>query len=250
MDDTAPRAVRHLDRPGGRVAYDVAGQGPLVLLVPGMGDLRSTYRHLVPALRGAGYRVAVGGERRVAVSVPAVLVGSSMGAGAAVWAAAERPDLVLGLVLVGPFVRDPNTGAAARRGLRLAMTPLWAATVWKSYLPRLYAGTRPADFDAHRDQVVASLRRPGYARAFSRTTRVGHAEAAARLGQVRSPALVVMGALDPDFPSPADEAEWVAGRLGGRVEMVPGAGHYPHSQRPDLTAAAVLDFLARVGTGA
>jgi len=37
----------------------VTGTGPLVVAVPGMGDLRSTYRDLVPALVAAGYRVAV-----------------------------------------------------------------------------------------------------------------------------------------------------------------------------------------------
>ena len=53
-----PKATRYLSVPGGRIAYDVAGDGPLVLLVPGMGDLRGTYRFLVPALVAAGYRVA------------------------------------------------------------------------------------------------------------------------------------------------------------------------------------------------
>ena len=48
----------YLSRPEGRIAYDVAGDGPLVVLVPGMGDLRATYRFLAPALREAGYRVA------------------------------------------------------------------------------------------------------------------------------------------------------------------------------------------------
>jgi pimeloyl-ACP methyl ester carboxylesterase len=47
-----------LDRPEGRVGYDVAGDGPLVVLVPGMGDLRAAYRFLAPALRDADYRVA------------------------------------------------------------------------------------------------------------------------------------------------------------------------------------------------
>ena len=47
-----------LTRPGGRVAYDVAGDGPLVILVPGVGDLRSSYRFVTPSLREAGYRVA------------------------------------------------------------------------------------------------------------------------------------------------------------------------------------------------
>jgi len=45
---------------------------------------------------------------------------------------------------------------------------------------KLYAGRRPADFGDYRDQVVASLRRPGYARAFSLTTRTSHHRPAAR----------------------------------------------------------------------
>src|SRR5947209_18527572 len=48
----------YLTRPGGRIGYDVSGEGPLVILVPGMGDLRTAYRFLAPALRAAGYRVA------------------------------------------------------------------------------------------------------------------------------------------------------------------------------------------------
>jgi pimeloyl-ACP methyl ester carboxylesterase len=52
-----------------------------------------------------------------------------------------------------------------------------------------------------------------------------------------------MGEKDPDFPDPKEEAEWIARRLDGEVVMVPDAGHYPQSQRPDLTADAVLHFL-------
>jgi pimeloyl-ACP methyl ester carboxylesterase len=48
----------YLVRPDGRIGYDVAGTGPLIVLVPGMGDLRAGYRFLAPALRAAGYRVA------------------------------------------------------------------------------------------------------------------------------------------------------------------------------------------------
>jgi len=55
--------------------------------------------------------------------------------------------------------------------------------------------------------------------------------------------LVVMGEKDPDFPDPKAEAEWIAGTLHGEVVMVPNAGHYPQSQRPDVTTDAVLHFL-------
>jgi hypothetical protein len=48
--------TQFLTRPEGKIGYDVAGTGPLVVLVPGMGDLRSAYRFLAPALRTSGYR--------------------------------------------------------------------------------------------------------------------------------------------------------------------------------------------------
>ena len=277
LNDTTATArtgnTSHLTRPEGRIGYDVAGEGPLVVLVPGMGDLRAGYRFLAPALRAAGYRVACTdlrghgdsdatfssyGDEQTAGDVaglicelggPAVIVGNSMAAGSAVLAAAQRPELVSGLVLVGPFVRNPATGAGRRVLLRVAMAPLWAAISWKSYLPKLYAGRKPADFGEYRDQVVASLRRPGYARAFSLTTRTSHAAAEARLADVTAPALIVMGEQDPDFGDPAGEAAWIAQAIRAQVVLVPEAGHYPQSQRPDITTGAVLRFLATVHGG-
>ncbi|MGB7817657.1 MAG: alpha/beta hydrolase [Ornithinibacter sp.] len=263
-----PAQTLFLDRPGGRIAYEVSGQGQLVVLLPGMGDLRATYRFLAPRLVEAGYRVALTdlrghgdsdptfgsyGDVETAGDIlalvetlggPAVVIGNSMGAGAAVCAAAERPELVSGLVLVGPFVRDGDIGVLTRAMMRVALASPWAAMSWKAYLPRLYAGRTPEDHETYLREVVASLRRPGYSSAFSRTTRLSHDPAEARLGQVTAPTLVVMGEQDPDFPDPRVEAEWIADTLGGRTLMVADAGHYPQSQQPDLVADAVTGFLA------
>jgi pimeloyl-ACP methyl ester carboxylesterase len=235
-----------------------------------MGDLRSTYRFLAPAICDGGYRVAstdlrghgdsdasftAYGDDATAGDIialilelggPAVIVGNSMGAGAAAIVAAQRPELVAGLVLVGPFVRNGDTTAVQRLLLRVAMATPWAASAWKSYLPKLYVGRRPADFDDYLRQVVASLRRPGYAKAFSRTTRTDHDAAEARLADVDAPVLVVMGECDPDFPDPRAEADWIAEVLRGEVAMVPEAGHYPQSQQPELTTGAIVPFLSRV----
>jgi pimeloyl-ACP methyl ester carboxylesterase len=52
-----------------------------------------------------------------------------------------------------------------------------------------------------------------------------------------------MGEKDPDFPDPKAEADWIASTLHGELVMVPNAGHYPQSQRPNITADAVLHFL-------
>jgi pimeloyl-ACP methyl ester carboxylesterase len=268
---TAPISnTSYLIRPEGRIGYDVAGAGPLLVLVPGMGDLRAGYRFLAPALRAAGYRVACTdlrghgdsdatfgsyGDEETAGDIvaliaelggPAVVVGNSMAAGSAVIAAARRPELVSGLVLAGPFVRNPAVSTARRILLRAAMARPWAALAWKSYLPKLYAGRRPDDFDEYRGRVVASLGRPGYARAFSLTTRTSHAPAEALLAQVAVPVLIVMGEQDPDFADPAGEAAWIAQTVPAHVVMVPEAGHYPQSQRPDVTTDAILRFLTTV----
>jgi pimeloyl-ACP methyl ester carboxylesterase len=62
MTGTIRPATRFLDVPRadgttGRIAYDDLGSGPLVLLAPGMGDIRATFRFLAPLLVEAGYRV-------------------------------------------------------------------------------------------------------------------------------------------------------------------------------------------------
>ena len=43
---------------GNTLAYDVIGQGPLVVLAHGIGDSRHSFRFLAPAVAEAGYRVA------------------------------------------------------------------------------------------------------------------------------------------------------------------------------------------------
>lgn len=263
-----------LTRPEGRIGYEVAGHGPLVVLVPGMGDLRSTYRFLAPALADGGFRVASTdlrghgdsdttftsyGDAATSSDVvalieelggPAVVIGNSMSAGSAVIAAAHRPELISGLVLVGPFVRNGAVSVMQRIMLRVAMAPLWAATVWKAYMPKLYAGKRPVDFDEHRGRVVASLRRAGYAKSFSLTTRTDHGAAEACLPMVSAPTLVVMGAEDPDFPDPMEEASWLAQALHGEVVMVADSGHYPHVQQPGVVTPAVVTFLNAVNARA
>jgi pimeloyl-ACP methyl ester carboxylesterase len=263
-------AANYLDRPEGRIAYDIDGTGPLVVLVPGMGDLRGAYRFLAPALRDAGYGVACTDLRGhgdsdttfssygdvdtagdviallEALGAPAIVVGDSMAAGSGVLVAAQRPLLVAGLVLIGPFVRDPKTDMFHKIMLRAAMARPWAATAWKAYLPKLYAGRRPADFDDYRNQVIPGIRRRGHTKAFCFTTRNSHAPAEARLGDVTAPTLVIMGEQDPDFADPGAEADWIAEAVHGQDLMVPDAGHCPQSQRADITTPAVIHFVDTV----
>lgn len=270
MTPTTTIPTRFLDRPGGRIAYDLRGDGPLVVCVPGMGDLRPVYRSLAPSLVAAGYRVATmdlrghgdsdatfaayddvaAGTDIVALVAelggPAIVVGNSMGAGAAAWAAAEAPDAVAGLVLFGPFVRNAPVGRGATLAFRLALLRPWGRAAWNAWYARLYPGRRPADLDEHRARIRASLARPGRWAAFVATTRTSHAPAEARLGEVRAPSLIVMGDRDPDFADPVAEARWIAERLGGRTLIVTGSGHYPQAEYPEVVTPAIVGFLGEV----
>jgi pimeloyl-ACP methyl ester carboxylesterase len=266
-------ATSYLNVGGGRVAYEVSGEGPLVVAVPGMGDVRQVYRHTVPAVVGAGYRVAVMdlrghgdsdatmpeyGDAPAARDLlaliahlggPAIVVGNSMGAGAAVLAAADAPDAISGLVLVGPFVRGGPAGFT-KAMLRLAFMKPWGPAVWKSYYKKFYPGRPPADLAAHIDLIAASMRRPGHWAALRRTAFAGHAEAAARVAAVDKPTLVVMGEKDPDWNDPVAEARWVAEALRGELMLVPDAGHYPMAEYPEAVVPAIVAFADTVSARA
>lgn len=266
----ANAATSYLDRPNGRIAYDRIGEGPLVICLPGMGDVRSVYRFLVPRLAGAGFRVATmdlrgHGDSDASFDVyddiaagtdllalvkhlggPAVLIGNSMGAGAACWAAAEAPELIAGLVLLGPFVRDGKGNPLVKLMFRIALLRPWGPAVWRAYFPKLYPTRRDAEYMAHRDEVTMHLRKPGHWDAFYKTTQTSHGPAEARLDEVHAPTLVIMGEKDPDFPDPAAEAHWIADRLNGELLLLPGAGHYPQAEFAEVVSPAVLEFVRRI----
>ncbi|WP_423222279.1 alpha/beta fold hydrolase [Candidatus Amarolinea aalborgensis] len=259
-----------LDQQGGRIAYDDAGSGPLVVCVPSMGDVRGEYRFLAPQLAAAGYRVVTMdlrglGESSVAwpdFSVagvgsdlvalirslqagPAVIVGCSMAAGAAVWAAAEAPELAAGLLLIGPFVRGRTSQLGKLLYSALFARP-WGAAVWLRYYSTLYPTRKPADFAAYAAALRANLAAPGRLEALQQMLFASKDAAEERLPRVKAPALVLMGSKDPDFKQPEAEAQWVANSLHARYAMAPGAGHYPHAEMPDITGPLALSFVQSV----
>ncbi|MGB0100063.1 MAG: alpha/beta hydrolase [Nocardioides sp.] len=262
----------------GTIAYDVAGSGPLVVLAHGMGDDRASYRFLVPRLVAAGYRVATTDLRGCGESSvdwpaysrtdiagdlvalvghlggPAVLVGQSISGGAVTIAAAQAPDLVLGIVELAPFTRRQTfrLGDLRVKRFRAAMTrllltvSLGSVRWWRSYLDLAFPGPKPADWDEQLERIGATMGEPGRMRAMQRMGRSAPVDAGAQLEHVRCPALIVQGSLDPDWADPRAEGEAVVAAMPAglaTLEMIEGAGHYPHTQFPDETAALLLGFL-------
>ncbi|MFF5895584.1 alpha/beta fold hydrolase [Streptomyces argenteolus] len=270
--------TEHLAVDGGTIAYEVAGEGPLIVLAHGMGDSRAAYRAMVPRLVAAGYRVAAVDLRgcgesstgwpewsRTAVAGdllavirhlggPAVLVGHSFSGGAATIAAAREPSLVSAVVELAPFTRKQSISPGdlrvkrCRRGMvRLVGAGLFGSVpLWSSYLDVAYPGVKPADWAGRIGRIESMLREPGRMKALQGMGRSAPTDAGDQLGDVRCPVLVVMGTLDPDWADPRAEGSAIVDALPsglGRLEMIEGAGHYPHDQVPDQVVALVLAFL-------
>jgi pimeloyl-ACP methyl ester carboxylesterase len=265
-------ATRFLSVDGGRIAYDdTGGNGPLILAIPGMGDLRSEYRLLRPALQGAGYRIvtmdvrgfgatsarwndysahAVGRDALALLAHlnagPAVLLGNSFAAGAALWAAHDAPTQVSGVVLLGPIVRDQNPSWFGKLALKVGFAGPWRVWFWTTYWDSLFPSFKPEDQAQVKAALTRNLREPGRMAALHAMISLSKSDTAAIVSQSRVPALVVMGSRDPDFPDAAAEAHWLAGELRCDSLIVAGAGHYPHAEMPDRVAPELLSFLGGV----
>ncbi|MEU4677863.1 alpha/beta hydrolase [Micromonospora sp. NPDC023737] len=271
--------TEYLTVDSGTLAYEVTGaSGPLVVLAHGMGDSREAYRFVTPRLVAAGYRVVavdlrgcgessaqwpsysrtdIAGDLLAVIrhlGGPAVLVGHSISGGAATIAAAQAPDLITGIVELGPFTRkqsiklsDLRVGRYRNGMLRLLGAGLLgSASLWRSYLDIAYPGKKPVDWTDRTARIDAMMREPGRMKAMQKMGQSTPADAGAQLGNVRCPVLIVEGSLDPDWADPRAEGEAIVAALPaglGRLEMIEGAGHYPHAQYPDEVTSLLLTFL-------
>lgn len=255
---------------GGQVAFeDTGGTGPAILAIPGMGDLRSEYRLIRPALLQAGYRVITMDARgfgetsakwsdysaravgRDAVAVlrhlgtgPATIMGNSFAAGSALWAAQDAPEQVNGVVLSGPILRDLKASLIQKLSLKIGFAGPWKVGFWTMYWDSLFPRRKPADHAVIKAAITKNLREPGRMDALAAMIGLSKADTAAILDMARVPALIVMGTKDPDFADPVEEALALARQLSAETVIVDGAGHYPHTEMPELVAPKLLTFIA------
>lgn len=265
---------------GNTIAYDLTGQGPLVVLAHGIGDSRHSYRFLAPALAAAGYRVAsmdirgcgdsslgwdgysrsdIAGDMIALVrrlGGAAVIMGQSISGGAATIAAATAPDLVTGVIELAPFTRKQpmDLGGLLRTkrfragytqmGLTMFMGSMKA---WKKYLNLAYPA-KPADWDHELARIETKLSEPGRMKALQAMCQASPGDAGAQLRNVTCPVLVIEGDADPDWADPRAEGEKIIADLPaglGELVVLDGVGHYPHAQTPDQVAALVIPFLEK-----
>lgn len=175
-------------------------------------------------------------------AAPAALVGHSMGALAALAAAARHPDRVASLCLLGAAARMPVHPellalAAAHDPKAIELMCDWA------FGPRGHSGGNPNP--GHWLQGSArALLRGGDFEALSRDLAAcnAYADGPEHAAAVRCPTLIVIGALDRMTPPKAGR-QLAALIPDARAVEIDGAGHMMMLEAPDAMLQALRRFL-------
>ena len=256
---------------GSRLRLVDTGSGTPVVFIHGIGASLYSWRHTLPPVLAAGYRVVAFDNRgfgfsdqpahgyrnadyaRLVVGLldslgiaSAVLVGHSMGGEIAAEVALTHPDRVRGMVLIsaaGYGMRWPGVLKVARWPFVGAVaTSFRGRWLTKRILRSTYADpSRVTAADV--DQYYAPVPQRGFGRALRGVLREFRFDSlGGRLRQVQAPTLLLWG----------DGDRWIPVRDGARFSrelprsefvVVPRSGHNAHEESPERVNQLLLDFL-------
>ena len=259
----------------GGTRYFVAGDGPPLVLVHGLGGwagnweavverLEADFRLVVPELAGHGGSAPLRGATTLAPfvdaivevlehegAVPAPWVGHSLGALVGLHAAVRRPEAVRALVLAAaPGITSSTRLAEAtltllgllrpgrvlgRRSARAARSAAWRRVAFGGWGVADPVGFDPAAAKAFLDGP------PQHRDTLTAGRALVVSDPRLLLDRVTCPCLCLWGACDNWVPL-QDGMEY-ARRLRAPLRSVADCGHLSIGERPDAVAAAICEFL-------
>jgi pimeloyl-ACP methyl ester carboxylesterase len=256
------------------VVEDGSPDAPAVLLIHGTGASTAWWDPVVRPLAGACrvIRVDLAGHGRSAspaggYDIPAqarrvgavldrlgvgqvTVIGHSTGGTVATAMAEQRPGTVTALALIDT---GPSLDAFVDQGVlgRFLLAPLPGRLVWalrtEAMIRKALSTAFTSPVDIPDDIIKATLGMTH--RALAGTSRgsdqyLRQRSMPDRLTALGLPVLVIFGADDKRWRSSSAAAYHAV--PGGRVEMLPGAGHTPMMEDPQATGKLLLDFVAAV----
>ena len=254
--------------------YELAGRGPAVLMLHGIGSNSRSFRHQVAALAdrytciawdAPGYArsddppraftmddladYAVGLLDHLAIPRAHVL-GTSLGGVIAQALYHRHPERVRSLLLA-----DTNPGSGSlpeperSRRVQARLDALATQTprqIAEARAPHVVSPNAPATLVHEVADIMAEIRPLGYRAA---AIAMGTTDLSQQLPRISVPALILVGELDTVTP-PAT-AELLARAIpNARLVVIPGAGHLSHQEQPEVFNAAVRAFLDEVESAA
>jgi pimeloyl-ACP methyl ester carboxylesterase len=279
---TPPSALEpsKIELHGQPYTYRTEGSGPLVVLLHGIAASSATWERVIPRLSpfhrviapdllGHGKSAKPRGDYSLGAYANllrdllealgeqrATIVGHSLGGGIAMQFAYQYPERCERLVLVssGGLGREVHAilRAAALPGAELVLP--WLSVAASRSIGTLVRALGHFGFRESADLAEAcrgflSLEEPQARRVFLHTVRGIIDPGGQRVSATDKlylaegvPTLIVWGEKDPLIPaSHAHRAhETIA---GSRLEIFPGAGHYPYLDDPERFATILLDFI-------
>ena len=263
---------------GYAVHAEVHGDGPPIVFSCALATTSENWRPQVAPLVAAGLRVVIWDYRghgrsdapddpsaysvervvddlaRVldfaAPGEPAVLAGLSFGGLASLHLALREPARARALVLVGSGPGFKNADAQARWEAMVERTASFVETKgMRAFVDgrasATMVGLRPETAAARAAADAIAAQTPHGVAHFARRIAGPAPPVLDRLGEIRAPALVMVGERDEQFLRAADV---MAARLPQAARVVfPGAGHIVNLDVPEAFDAALLAFLAEHG---
>lgn len=245
-----------VDRGGWTLRYEVAGDGPeLVALTHGFGATAETWRHQVPALVDAGYRVLTwdlrahgrSGAPDEAITIatlaedlaavvraaggPAHALGHSAGGVITMRFALDHPELVRSLVLVGTASECNAKAHAWYESLAVTSETEGGAALLKKL--------------GSRDAADAPPEPHGFARIARAMGGLHHAPLTAELERIGVPTFVIVG--EKDFLGVGGSVIISRRIANARLEIVPAGVHALFHKDPAGFNERLLAFLRSVG---
>jgi YbgC/YbaW family acyl-CoA thioester hydrolase len=268
----SPGSVQRITVNGVNLAVEEQGEGPAVLFVHGYPLDRTIWRDQVGALEGfrciavdlrgmgqsdapdLGYSMPIyAADLAALLDVlgvdDVVLCGLSMGGYVALEFLRQWRARVRGLVLMdsradadAPEVRRARDAAAATARER------GAGAIADAMLPKMLAPatlSRRPDVAERVRALMSSTPVAGIVGALAAMR--DREESVSLLSTLAGvPTLVVVG--EADILTPPDQARAMAEAIpGGRLALIPGAGHLPPMEQPEATTASLREFLSSLG---